>query len=450
MKKIISVIALTLIAAMLMATPVFSVEDYERNYGQDYFKANQLTEAPVIDGKVSAEEYGQITSTKTEPNAWMHSMPLANAGNNDTYDKISDFDPRYDEEWAYLKDRSFKQLDTWFAYDDENIYVAYYQLGGAWDTDSDEDTIEGNGYDEYTYRSNYVMRMGFNLKNAYDLIQMEFSMPRISNGVANLKAITNDRQNGLRFSFTGGNSAGNKFNTGGTPLESCTDILVAGVMSKMTVDGTPLNGSVNSKKGQCIECVELVFSKKGILKAYNEEIGTDLTELPDAMWFFFAGRHYSWKDAEMKNYNYDGQTMWFGAPLSIEQSDNYGKSFEYYPDIVVIGDNFEIPEDTTETTPPPDTTPVTPPDTTPVTPPDTDTGTTQDTEVTTQDTLTDTKPVTDTSTDPVSSDAVQSNSVTDTEKAENEGGCGSALGALGVALVISLGACAVFVEKKKK
>ena len=442
MKKIISVISLIIIAAMLMATPVFGVEDYERDYGQDIFKGNQLTKAPVIDGKVSREEYGQITSAKTEPNAWMHSMPLGDAGHNDTYDKISEFDPRKDEEWEYLKNRTMKQLDTWFAYDDENIYVAYYQLGGAWDTDTDDDTTEGNGYDEYTYRNNYVMRMGFNMGNAFDLIQMEFSMPKFTSGVANLKAITTDKQNGIRFSFTGGNSAGNKFNTGGKPLESCTDVLVAGIMSKYTVDGTPLQGSVNSKNGQYVECVELAFSKKAILKAYNEEIGTDLAELPEAMWFFFAGRHYSWKDAAMKTNNYDGQTMWFGAPLSMEERDNYGKSFEYYPDLVILGDNFKIPENTTETTTPSDTI-----ETTPIAPPDTDTGTTQDTST---DTSTQTTPNSTTSTTPSGEDLTESDSTTSSEKTDDNDGCKGTVTAVGVVLTAALGCCAVFVEKKKK
>ena len=68
MKKIITIIALVLVAAMLMATPI-GATDIEHDYGQDVFTGNKLTNAPVIDGNVSAEEYGQITSAKTEPNA---------------------------------------------------------------------------------------------------------------------------------------------------------------------------------------------------------------------------------------------------------------------------------------------------------------------------------------------------------------------------------------------
>ena len=268
MKKIITIIALVLVAAMLMATPI-GATDIEHDYGQDIFTGNKLTNAPVIDGNVSVEEYGQITSAKTEPNAWMHSMPLGDAGHNDTYDKISIYDPRLDPEWAYLKDRTMKQLDTWFAYDDENIYIAYYQLSGVWDTESDADTIAGNGYDEFIYRSNYVIRIGFNMDNAFDLIQIELSSPRITNGVAKLKAITDNKQNGLRFSFTGGESAGNKFDDGGTALESCTDVLVGAAMSKHLVDGTAFNGSVNSKKGQYIECVEIALSKQALLCSQN-------------------------------------------------------------------------------------------------------------------------------------------------------------------------------------
>lgn len=444
MKKIISVIALIVIASMIMITPVFGVEDFERDYGQDIFKANKLTKAPVIDGKVSAEEYGQITSAKTEPNAWMHCMPLGNAGFVNTYDKISVYDPRLDAEWAYLKDRTIKQLDTWFAYDDENIYIAYYQLSGVWDSVTDGDTTAGNGYDEYIYLSNYVIRVGFNMGNAFDLIQMEISSPRFADGVVDLKAVTtNDRGTGLRFSFTGGNKAGNEFN-GGTALESCTDVLVGAAMSKHLVDGTAFQGSANSKKGQYIECVEIALSKQALLDAYNDEIGRDLDKLPEAMWFFFGASHYSWNNEQMiidPAKDCSGQTMWFGTEMSSDESDDYGKPFEYYPDLVIIGDNFELPEDTEESTPPADTTPVTTPDTTPVTTP-----------VTTPDTTTNATPPTSSDTANAGSTSLGPKPEDSSQKSEedDEGGCGSAVTAIGFAVVAALGACAVVVEKKKR
>jgi hypothetical protein len=148
--------------------------------------------------------------------------------------------------------------------------------------------------------------------------------------------------------------------------------------------------------------------------------GTEYKELPNAMFFFFAGRHYSWADEAMTKVGYEGQTMWFGTHMSQAEQDDYGAPFSYYPDLVVFGDKVVAPgaEATTEA-------PTAAPTDAPTTEAPTDAPTDAPTAAPTEK-------ATDAATEPAA------------------GGCGSTVTVAGLAIVAALGTCAVFVEKKRK
>ena len=415
MKKTLSILSALLILVMMMAIPVSAAEetpDYKRNYGQATYTANKLTTAPVIDGKVSTDEYGKITATKTKPVSWFASVPLEATGEGNM-DKVATVQPAAGNDYAYLMDMAPKKFDTWFAYDDEYVYIAYEQLSSAWDGD-DEDTIAGNSYNEYNFRGNYVMRVGFNMEFANEYLQIHYSMPAFTDGYAPL-TVTN-AHSGIKLEFSMGNPKGSGVYQGDVK------IVEEAMMSKFGLDGTPFT-AVNSKIGQHIERVELKLSKKGLVEAFNEMGGTDYEEFPDAMWFFFGKKQYYWGDANMKTVAHSGQTQWFGTTLTEAQSKEWaeytGVNFTWFPDLVMFGDKINVP--VAATTAPTTTAPTT---TAPTT----------------------TAPVTTAPADDVTTAAP---AVT-TAAPEAKGGCGGMITFGGVALVATLGTCAVFVEKKRK
>ena len=142
------------------------------------------------------------------------------------------------------------------------------------------------------------------------------------------------------------------------------------------------------------------------------------------MFMFFAPRHYFWTDAAMSGVGYAGQTMWFGTKLDTTEQEDYGFPYSYYPDLVVFGDEVVVPAEATEAT---------------TTAPETSTPTT-------------TAAVTTAATEAAttSGEAVDTTKTAADTTAAAEGGCGGTVTFAGVALMATLGTCAVFATKKKR
>ncbi len=411
MKKFLAVIALVLVASMLIVTPVFAEEertpDYKRDYGQETFYAKKMDKAPTIDGDISAEEWGDPVVSKTEPNYWQ------SLATDDTYSKYTDQDP------GALVDRLAKELNFYFGYDDDYIYIAYYQLAGAWDSEFDTDTTAGNHWREYTFRHNYMMRMGFDIEDVSNLMQLGYGMPDIKDGYGLITSDADASHSGGRLSFT----CGMPYASDSSALTyDGANILVDGKISKKLVsDGSGINGCNSPKEGggQYVECFEIMLDKATLLEAYNEVCETEYAELPNAMFFTFQMRNYSWNDSA-SGVEYNGQTAWFGTPLDLDQQLDLDNLFEYFPDIVVFGDKIEDPIHIGDVTEPAETEPA---DTTPA------------------------------ETEPAETTPAET-TPTESEPAETEpaaqGGCGGTVTFAGLALVATLGTCAVVTSKKRR
>ena len=393
MKKIIAVLSLVLVVAMIMATPTFAA-DHELDYGQERITANKVDKAPVIDGKIDEGEYGKISVTKTDPTHWQSSRT------DESYSNVVTDASSVE----HLLDRTMQKMDVWFAYDDDNIYIAYSQLGGAWDGD-DADDIVGNNFDEFTFRHNYVFRMGFDIENATNLMKISYSMPAIVAGYCPMTETTNNT--GLKIEYSNG------------ATYDTMSVLNEAYFSKIGVDGTPVE-SCNSKVGPYVEVLEMSFSKYALLEATNAAFGTSYESLPTGMFFTFAARQYSWSDAEMKVPAYDGQTEWFSVALTDDQIFDLGRNTKTMPAIVVFGDKVEVPVVETQ---PAETTP-----------PETDPATVE----------------TEPASTPDESEEVPTESAPAETEPATEGGCGGTVSMVGMALVASLGTCAVFVTKKRR
>lgn len=408
MKKFLAVIALVLVASMMLVTPAFAEDertpDYKRDYGQDTFYAKKMDKAPIIDGDISAEEWGEPTVSKTEPNYWQ------SLSTDDTYSKYTEDDPRE------LEERTAQKLDFYFGYDDNYIYIAYYQLGAGWDANNDGKV--GKEFNEYNFRNNYMMRMGFDIEDVSNLMQLGYGMPDIKDGYGPITSDASASHSGGRISFTCGMPYASDASAA---MYDGANILVEGKISKKeAATGNPINGC-NSITGQYVECFEIMLDKQNLLDAYNEVCETEYAELPNAMFFTFQMRQYGWSEDHGKGVAYNGQTAWFGTPLDLDQQLDLDNLFEYFPDIVVFGDKIEDPIHIGDVTEPPVTeAPTTEPETT--------------------------VPV---ETEPESEAEATESAEVDTQLAP-EGGCGGSVSFAGLALVASLGACAVVTTKKRR
>ncbi len=411
MKKFLAVIALVIVASMLIVTPVFAEEertpDYKRDYGQDTFYAKKMDKAPTLDGDISVEEWGEPVVSKTAPNYWQ------SIGNDDTYSKYTDADP------GELAERTLKKLDFYFGYDDDYIYIAYYQLGAGWDANGDGKV--GEAFNEYNFRNNYYMRMGFDIEDVSNLMQLGYGMPDIQDGYGPITGDAAASHSGGRLTFT----CGMPYAADSSALTyDGASILVDGRISKkVAATGEGITGP-NSTKGQFVECFEIMLDKATLLEAYNEVCETEYAELPNAMFFTFQMRQYGWQDAEFSKVAYNGQTAWFGTPLDLDQQLDIDNLFEYFPDIVVFGDKIEDPIHIGDVTEPAETTPAetTPAETTPA-----------------ETTPAETTPA---ETTPAETTPAE------TEPAA-QGGCGGTVSFAGLALVASLGACAIVSKKRR-
>ncbi len=403
MKKFLAIISLVLIVCMLVVTPAFAEEEtpvYEKDFGQDVFHATKLSKEPRLDGNISEEEWGEPTVVKVDPNYWQ------SLRTDDTYANVTEEDP------GDLDDRTIEELKVWFAYDDTKIYIAYEQLGGVWDCNNNG--VEGDRYDEYTFRHNNVMRLGFDIENFSNLLQIDYGSEwTLNKGTSSLNSANLRFTNGMAYA----EDASAIKPSGKSPLSG-------GMIKKVHAkDGSPL-AITNSQNGQYIETIELAFNKDRLLAAVNEAGETDYAELPNAMYFGLYFRQYSWGDEQLSQVVYNGQTAWFGTPIDLSTQLELDTLFQYYPDIVVFGDKIEKPlheSDVTEA------------------PAETSTEAATDAPEST--------PAAD-ETKPVADESAPTSEVPTV--GATEGGCGGTVSFAGLALIATLGTLGVIDVTKKK
>ena len=408
MKKFLSIIALML-ALLLVAVPVAAEEadvaaDAEAGAEEGtaawvaptgiktYYAHNVEGNAPLLDGFISEGEYGPAYRL----------TPLA----------VTDYGSMHQEDPVADPTAVSEYIDVYFAYDEENVYVAVYEMGPE-----AIDIVEGKTDRLVPARSNWSFNFGFDLND----LQSYFQLSGYKTNVQWARA-------GDTFHYF-------EFGKKNTPSINAYDLISEAIIRKYDVakDGTAeavefvgdllsANGNENYKDGQCAMVVEFKFEKSVVAQAMNETFFTDYDTISGGMYFGLTTMAYGRSaDAPSQYYKWAGQTDIRGIQGQYADFGIYeGSTREFLFDLVVFGD---------------ENTPIEIADPFPVRP-ETEAPTTEpETEAPAQDT---------------DAPAADETEAPETEAPKAEGGCGSSVAVAGIALVAALGTCTVFVAKKKE
>ena len=402
MKKFISIISLLLVAVMIFSMPIMAEEAEEAfklPHGMTTYYANNVSASrPNIDGVIGENEYGKVTVRVTDP------TPFVDAGGD-----------YMENPKEYLKS---EYMDIWFAYDEDNIYVAIHDAGPEKFEDNDEFTSN-----DYPFRSNYMFCFDFTPEDLTDYFRF---------GGFNTVTIWNP--NMQYFEFGKSNRAPIKVS------EWVTECIVRKVDVTTGADvgfGDLLttNGNPNYYGGDWELFIEMKLDKKAVANALNACYFTDYDTVPNVMYFNFGTNMYRRVECKLsdsgeeKSVSDESQYYrWLGDTIIRDNNADYedyglyeGGKVNTIMDAIIFGDENTViapadPFPVREETEPEETEP----------------------EVTEPEVTED--PVGDVTEAPAG----------ETEAPAAEGGCGGAVSLAGIALVAALGTCTAFVAKKKE
>ena len=251
-----------------------------------YYAHNVSSKAPTVDGEIEKGEYG-VAQRKT--------MPRAIKGDNieSKWEK-----GKYDETVAS------ESIDFYFAYDEENVYIAMYELGPKLIDNGDQYT-----QNDIPFRNNHFFQFGFDPSDATSYFYF--------GGYA-----SNNQWQKLYY-FKDGSDHEAKISTSALIGESA--VKTVDVASGKVVglgDLVSANGIINNPNGQWAVTVEFKLSKADILKVVNELYGTNYTELSDSMWIGMTTNSYKAKTNNLDD-TYNQRFRWLG------NNDISGKQGEY-------------------------------------------------------------------------------------------------------------------------
>ena len=406
MKKFLSIVSLLLVAMMVFAVPTFAEEADGVTAAtlpagiKKYYANNISGSVPTIDGVIEEGEYGDLTVRVTDPAAMV----------GDTGVFMTE---------GVFEDIRNEYVDFWFAYDENNIYIAIHVGPAAYNDNGDE--YKKN---DVIFRNNTFFKMGFDLN---DLVGT-----RIRFGGSSSTVHWND----LRYyEFGKANVAPVKTNTFITELIT-RKVDVATGADVTFGDLTTTNGNANYADGAWEQFIEMKIDRKATAQMLNECFFTDYDDIGNAMYFAFDTNTYKAQGA----YKSDGKTealepadaqywAWMGQTNIAGKQGEYAdfglyegmSGSENLMDLIVFGDENTVivnadPFPVREETEPTETEP-------------------EVTEAPTNENPTE-APVTEA---PVTE-----------APATAEGGCGGSVAVAGIALVAALGTCTAFVAKKKE
>ena len=396
MKKFLSLVSLLIVAMMILAMPTVSAAEnnaWTKPEGVNVHYANDVSgNAPSVDGFINPGEYGANVVKIEEARAtqlW---------GSQWQTDPV---DPTLCSE----------SMEVYYAYDEENIYFAIYEIGPAFVDNGDE--AKDN---DVVYRNNYTFKIGFDLNDVKKYFQ--FGGFRTNVEWANLSYFEED---GVKVDLPIGTAS---------IITECIVKKTDYVTNEDVAYGDLIsaNGNPNYTKGQWSMTMEFKISKVDFIQTINDVYGTQYNNLSNAMWMVVDANSFKKNPAGGSDINQ--YFKWIGQNDISGKQDNYvdygileGMTKDSLFDVIVFGDANTVikvasPEGDPVETEPPVTEPAA-----------TEPAATEDVAAT--------EPVAD-ATEPAATDPA------------TESGCGGAVSFAGLALVAALGTCTVFVAKKKE
>ena len=393
MKKFLSMVSLVLVTLMLLATPAVAAESgWTPPEGiKIYYAENVTGKSPSIDGTIEEGEYGKSYRIDT---------PVPVSGWSTKFQETPPVDPTQVSEY----------VDFYFAYDEDNYYIAIYEMGPK--------EIEGNEK-LVPMRSNYSFNFGFDLNDITSFFNME--------GFG-----TNSRWAKEEFHYI---DQGSRVSSPNVPIYGY-DLISECIVKKTDVknnvdvafgDLVAANGNANYTDAQCALTIEFKFDKEVVAEAVNQCYFTNYKTISDAMYFSFTTNTYG------RNEGVAGQ--WWRWAGQTDMRGHNGKfadygAFEGYATELMMDLIVFAPEGAPIKVADPE-------------------GVEPETEpVTTEPAATEPAATEPAATEPAATEPA-GDDTPETEPAA-ESGCGSSVSFAGLALVAALGTCTVFVAKKKE
>ena len=258
MKKFIAfilssfVVMAALTASAFALTPMDKGKDWVAPEGiTTYYAKNVSGKTPVIDGIIHEGEYGDAVRVEepraTEKETW------GNSWQNGAYDDTL----------------ASEYFDFYFAYDEENIYIAFYELGPRFIDNGDQYRVN-----DVVYRNNYRLCFGFE----------PFDMGKwfIFEG-----ASSNSHWTELRY-YTDSSIADKKDSLKTVDLISELKIRKLNQKTGAVIsegDLVSADGNKNFLNGQWNVTLELKISRKDAAAMLNKAYGTSYDDIADVMYF---------------------------------------------------------------------------------------------------------------------------------------------------------------------
>ena len=412
MKKLLSILSL-IIAILMVATTAVAAEDVLLSAPADgaveegaedvaawvapegittYYATNVSGKTPLLDGEISEGEYGPAIRI-TDPKAC----------------SAEDWGASWAKDGETVnEDIRSEYMDFYFAYDEQNIYVAIYDMSQYYNNTDD------NEFNNVPFRSNYTFYFGFDLNDLSNYFQMSGFQTHI-----------HWAKDGFSYFEFGKKNA--------SPI-AAYDLISEAVIRKTDIekgedvafgDLLSANGNANYRDEKWALTVEFKLDRSVVAQAMNECFFTDYDTISNAMYFALNTNTYVSNDEGYADLTTQ-YWQWMGSTDIREKQGNYsdfgiyeGSTRDKIFDLIVFGD---------------ENTPIEIADPFPIRP---------ETEVPTE------APTTEAPTEAPVTEAPVTEAPT-TEAPAAEGGCGSSVALAGIALVAALGTCTAFVAKKKE
>lgn len=279
MKKFISFILLIVfmmttfsVYSSAASTPIDTGKEWVAPEGiYTYYAINVSGKTPTIDGIINEDEYGKATRVEepraTEKETWGNSWQKGS----------------YDDTLAS------EYIDLYFAYDEDSIYIAFYEMGAP-------EIDGGSKKNSLVSKNDYRLCFGF---DPWDMGKWcIFEGASSNSNWTELRYYTNssisDRANSLKTVdlISELKVRKNDLNTGALIAEG---------------DLTSANGNVTYLKGRWTLTIELKINRKDAIKVFNSCYGTSYDDIADVMYFGLVTTAYRGADAP-QYFKWAGQT----------------------------------------------------------------------------------------------------------------------------------------------
>ena len=440
MKKILSIISLIMVIAVLAATPTFALESDVPSMALDYAfdAANGVkiitvpttAKSPLADGEIGADEYAFSWKEERDAHSMTNSSHAALAADYNAAVGAACAKEYVDMEPLVLN----TEIEYFFAQDDERIYIGIkYQPGYEYEKNADGSIatteFEGTKFNKLKTilsRAHMIYRIGFNLDDADEYIEINNNGNRWDLMVDGVTKKFTSAGVGVDIAYDGVVEQGYRQiianETGWLNHKNSAGIVMAGDIIDQSNPATPYT-----------VYDELVINKEALVKCMSDYSGASYNGVPNA--FFFTASANGQvigpdESAEVKEgsrgWSSSGGAGFFTWNGTVTKNTDVSLR-EVFPDLIVFSDNANVTKDdvkivelAVETVP----TETEPTETEP----------------------TETEP---TETEPTETEPAGSETAAVTEP-EAQGGCGGSVSVMGLALVATLGTCAVFTAKKKE